>query len=214
MATKEQVTRAILALRYLPNSPITPANIPEIVSMFEVVLSDLPAKTLDAATRQYLSTETFFPTPGRIRELAMDLQMIAMGVPTPAEAWGMIINAIQHVPSMWCEDGAAIREIGDVFKYKNHMDNCGVCTTGGLREVYQSAAVESTVKMLGGRDAIITDNPTADRARFTDAYREVISRERTKTAMLPEVKGYIEQKRAALLDTGQAMKQLTKGLTK
>jgi hypothetical protein len=219
MANKEQITRAILSMRYLPNSPITPANIPEIVSMFEVVLSDLPAETVDATTRQYLGTETFFPTPGRLREIAMDLQMLAMGVPTPAEAWGMVLTAETHVPSVWCEAGAELRKpvlpkdySAALYAYSKHMDSCDICKLGGLQEVYSHPVVAETVKILGGRDVIITDNPTSDRARFIDAYREIVARERTKTAMLPEVKNYVAEKSQNLIADG--VKQLAKGLSK
>lgn len=213
MASNQEITRAILSMRYLPNSPITAANVPEVVGMFEVVLSDLPAECVDAATRQYLGTETFFPTPGRVREIAMDLQMLAMGVPTPAEAWGMVLTAEKHVPSVWCDEGLRLRELGGIWDYKNHMDACEICTPGGLKEVYSHPVVAETVKMLGGRDVIITDSPTSDRARFIDAYREIVARERKKVAMLPEVKNYIDEKTLAL-NTGSQTKLLAERMAK
>jgi len=42
MASKDDVTRSILSMRYMPNSPITASNVAEIVSMFEIVLGELP----------------------------------------------------------------------------------------------------------------------------------------------------------------------------
>lgn len=213
MATKEEITRAILSMRYLPNSPITEKNVSEIINTFEMVLSDLPPETIDAATRQYLGVETFFPTPGRIREIAMDLQMLAMGIPTPAEAWGMVLTGEKHIESVWCETGAKLRNTylenqinSNMREYSGHMAGCKICALGGIKEVYAHPVVAKTVRLLGGRDTIITDNPTADRARFIDAYREIVARERTKTAMLPEVRGYIEQKRG---QTALEMKNLT-----
>ena len=190
--------------------------------MFTDVLADLPIETVEAAVEQYLSVETFFPAPGKLRETAMDLQMLALGIPTPAEAWGMVISANLIQEARFCETGARLRDnamnpnggYGKVLRdYSLHVDECSICDAGGYRETYAHPAVTETVKLLGGREAILTDNPAADRARFSDAYREVIARERMKTAMLPEVKEYVREKRAQL-DAGAQIKQLTKGMTK
>lgn len=223
MANRPQITRAILTMQYLPNSPITERNVESVIDTFEMVLSDLPAETVEAATRQYLSTETFFPTPGRLREIAMDLQMIAIGLPTPAEAWGMVLGANKYIEKVLCKTGHALYITAcnsrdsyqnDLRAYSIHFDNCDICTEGGFREDYHHPAVAETVRLLGGREIILTDNPTADRARFIDAYREVVSRERTKTAMLPAVKNYIAETKAKALPMGEAVKQLTKGMSK
>lgn len=220
MANRTQITRAILTMQYLPNSPITERNVESVVDTFEMVLSDLPAETVEAATRQYLSTETFFPTPGRLREIAMDLQMLAIGLPTPAEAWGMVLGATKYIEKVLCERGYELYKtacnskenyIADLRSYSMHFDACDICTEGGFVEDYGHSAVAETVRLLGGREVILTDNPTADRARFIDAYREVVSRERTKSAMLPAVKNYVQSK---ALPMGQAIKQLTKGFEK
>lgn len=223
MANRTQITRAILTMQYLPNSPITERNVESVIDTFEMVLSDLPAETVEAATRQYLSTETFFPTPGRLREIAMDLQMLAIGLPTPAEAWAQVNNAYQYQDPMFCEAGANLRDkCGNpnsnywtaIADYQKHMGECEICTTGGFSEKYGHPVVAETVRLLGGREIILTNNPTADRARFLDAYREVVSRERTKTAMLPTVKNYVEETRVKSLPNTDAIKRLTQGMKK
>lgn len=223
MADRTQITRAILTMQYLPNSPITERNVESVIDTFEMVLSDLPAETVEAATRQYLSTETFFPTPGRLREITMDLQMLAIGLPTPAEAWGMVLSANKYVEKVLCSIGHELYMTAsnskenyqsDLRAYSVHFDNCDICTDGGFREDYTHPAVAETVRLLGGRETILTNNPTADRARFIEAYREVVTRERTKTAMLPKVKQYIEATKQNSLQAGEAVKQLTKGMSK
>jgi hypothetical protein len=223
MADRIQITRAVLTMQYLPNSPITERNVESVVDTFEMVLSDLPAETVEAATRQYLSTEIFFPTPGRLREIAMDLQMLAIGLPTPAEAWGMVLSANKYSEKVLCQTGFDLytaacnaRETyqADLLTYSKHLKDCTVCVEGGYHEDYGHPSVAETVRLLGGRDIILTDNPTADRARFIEAYREVVARERTKTAMLPKVKQYIETTQQKSLSTDGAIKQLTKGMSK
>lgn len=224
--TRQQITELLDALQYLPNHPNTVSEKKWTVNAFEDDLTDLSFETVQAAVRQYRSTAIFFPTSGSIREIAMDLQMLAMGIPTPTEAWGMVLTAERHIEAVSCEEmnkhqqaaenaqlhhdgGMYFEAMGFMRKHK-----CDICTTGGLKEVYAHPVVAETVKLLGGRDIILTDNPTADRARFIEAYREIVSRERKKVAMLPEVKAYITEKRAAQLDAGDELKLLSERMKK
>jgi len=223
MATRDNIKRALLKMRYLPNSPLTDHNIENLVNVYEEILADLTPETLEAASRQYLSTDTFFPSPGKLRETALELQMLAIGIPTPGEAWGMVItNRILNEP-VFCEEGARLRDDGmklsggeyqmALADYGRHVDECPVCDLGGFNTKYKHPAVTETVRLLGGRDAILTDNEVADRARFLEAYREVIARERMKVGMLPEVKEFVQAKRAELMDGTNEIKQLTERLS-
>ena len=47
-----------------------------------------------------------------------------------------------------------------------------------------------------------TDNPVADRARFTDAYKEIVMRERGKAGMTPNVKRFVNERTNTLLAAG------------
>ena len=51
--------------------------------------------------------------------------------------------------------------------------------------MYAHPAVAETVRRLGGRSAILTGNTPADRAKFIDAFRDVIDQETGRLA-LPE----------------------------
>src|SRR5690349_9083007 len=89
-------TLAILDLiKRLPNSPIVDKESgEETLTLYHAVLGDLPADMAKAATIQYLSEgNPFFPTPGVLRDKAMDLQLLAAGLPTAGEAWGMVLAA-------------------------------------------------------------------------------------------------------------------------
>jgi len=206
MSTHNEIARLVLSVQFMTNSPVNDVNVDQVVSSFEEVLSDLSLDVLSAAFLQYRSTQIFFPSPGSIRDIAMDLHMLALGVPTAGEAWGMLLIAERHVPSVWCEEGAALREaaiarpdrVANSF-YNIHMNDCMICKLGGFRDVFDHPAVEAAVKLLGGRDAILTDNPAADRARFMDQYREIIRRERTLTSMLPDVRTHLDQGRLEMM---------------
>ena len=131
----------------------------------------------------------------------------------------MVLTARQYVEPVFCAEGWRLRSTGDkaneeywkvVKESRKHDDECTSCHPGGFKEIYGHNAVTETVRLLGGRDIILTDNPVADRARFIEAYREVVARERMKMAMTPRVAQFIEQSqnlleddRRAALETGE-----------
>lgn len=119
----------------------------------------------------------------------------------------MVMAALQPVESIFCVDGGTLR--GSYIEkqsavtlnlYERHMDFCGICKVGGFQENYRHPAVAEAVRLLGGREIILTDNPMSDRARFQDAYREVVARERMKMGMTPVVAKFVEDNRPLLLD--------------
>jgi hypothetical protein len=219
---KPDTLEIVNLIKRLPNSPITDRDsLNETVNLFFAVLGDLPADMAKAATIQYLSEgNPFFPMPGVLRDKAMELQMLAAGLPTAGEAWGMVLTANRPANPVFCDEGARLRDAvnnaatywSSLKEYSKHVDECETCDLGGYRENYRHAAVAETVKLLGGRDAILTDNPAADRARFLEAYREVTAREKMKMGMTPRVAEFVESSRPALV-SGE-LKQLSARLAK
>jgi hypothetical protein len=219
---KPDTLEIVNLIKRLPNSPITDRDsLNETVNLFFAVLGDLPADMAKAATIQYLSEgNPFFPMPGVLRDKAMELQMLAAGLPTAGEAWGMVLTANRPANPVFCDEGARLRDAvnnADTYwsslkEYSRHVDECEKCDLGGYRENYRHPAVAETVKLLGGRDAILTDNPAADRARFLEAYREVIASEKMKMGMTPRVAEFVENSRPALV-SGE-LKQLSARLAK
>lgn len=219
---KSDTLEIVNLIKRLPNSPIADRDsLNETVNLFHAVLGDLPADMAKAATIQYLSEgNPFFPTPGVLRDKAMELQMLAAGLPTAGEAWGMVLAGNRPADPVFCDEGARLRESANdpatywsaLKDYSLHVDNCEQCDLGGYRENYGHPAVAETVKMLGGRDAILTDNPAADRARFLEAYREVIAREKMKMGMTPRVAEFVENNRPLLVDG--SIKQLSARMAK
>jgi hypothetical protein len=230
MATRDEIIEILNMLKRLPGSPITGAtvddvkrSINDVLPLFLAVLEDLPVEMVRTATVQYCSEgNPFFPMPGVIRDKAMELQLLALGIPTPAEAWGMVLNARQYIPGTFCEAGAALRRDVEgnppdywqaLNDYGDHMNACTVCDKGGFQDVYGHAAVEETVKLLGGRDVVLTENEVADRARFIEAYREIVKRERTKYSMIPRVRQFIEERATAVLNSpADRVKELASGM--
>jgi len=206
MASRACVTQCLKDLSVNPKFILTSSDSPEV---YLSILADVEDAVLEAAVKQYLSeANTFTPiaTPGVLREKAMDLQMLALGVPTGGEAWGMVLAAGQYSGPRWCEDGGKLRDIalsgGSPAGYYSHLDQCGICNINPTaKENYDHPVVAQTVRLLGGRDAIITDNPMADRARFIDAYKEVVLRERTKAGMMPSVREFVQNRQTPMFDS-------------
>ncbi len=161
MATKDEIFGIVALIKRLPNSPVKDGDkqsLDETVTLFLAVLEDLPADMVKAATVQYLSEgNPFFPSnPGVLRDKAMDLQMLAMGIPSPAEAWGMVMAGLKPAPHLFCETGAALRDAclsGESYgatlaASKRHDKECAICGNGisedindygGFRDEYRRA---------------------------------------------------------------------------
>lgn len=194
------------------------------------VVGDIDSSLLRAAALQYLSRDnqyTPIPTPGIIRDIAVDLEMLAAGIPSAGEAWGILVDAIKRVGPRFCEAGAGLRDSvinkhGEYWQtlaaYDRHVRDCDICETQPMEKLeYKHPIVAAAVHRLGGRSAIITENPAADRARFEDSYREIYLRERGRHAMLPEVRATVDSIQMQLeshVDPVHLIEAKTDGLAK
>ncbi|SRR5258706_11034567 len=79
---------------------------------------------------------------------------------------------------------------------------------------WSSPLISKVVKSLGWYNLCMSENQTSDRMRFIEAYNQLAERAE-KEMMLPyNVRAYLEDQGAKLLDTSAQIKQLTKGLEK
>jgi hypothetical protein len=80
---------------------------------------------------------------------------------------------------------------------------------------FSSPLIERVVKNLGWRNLCMSENQVADRARFVQAYEQLLERATTENMMLPEVRGYIETRGGLLLEApADQLRRLTARLTK
>jgi hypothetical protein len=237
MATTQVIARVLVEMKYMANSPMTELNTRQIVDTYSGDLSDIPEDLLLAAARHYRTTETFFPQSGALRAKAMELMISAAQIPTATEAWGYVNSAPRYLAAIDCETGYQLRKAidgkgggaywGALRALELHQDKCQVCSKGGYTEDFRHPVVAETVRLLGGRDILLTDNPVADRARFIDAYNEIVGREKKRAIMHSEVKEFVDDTRARLedsrtaFDTGERknfmmneMKSLSDGLAR
>lgn len=235
MATKQDIEKIIGTMAHMPNSPLLNASkdiISGVMEDFYQILKDVELGLLQAAVLQYKREEKFFPTSSGILEKVFDIQMIASGMPTPTEAWAMVLEGVKEIRAIYCQESIRLYEElesitnelsvakGDDWdkanklhwnkrnEYWSHRDNCEECKNPNKVEDYKHPAVTEVVRLLGGRSAIITDNMMSDRARFIDAYREIVGREKKKFNMHPDTKLYLEEK------IGSEVKKLSEGMRK
>lgn len=73
--------------------------------------------------------------------------------------------------------------------------------------------IAQTVKTFGWRNLCMSENATADRMRFIQAYEQLAERAEKNETMLPQVRGYIETRREQL-SAGSEVKKLAEGMRK
>jgi hypothetical protein len=148
-------------------------------------LADISSDELKAAVLHCItqSGRAFAPSIGEIRGAVAELRSFSASVPSSFQAW-------QEVQKQILING------GDYGKPE-----------------WSSPLVEEAVKRMGWRSLRMSEDQTADRARFLQCYEQIVERATKQEMILPQVAGYIETKRTESLASGE-MKQLAEGLRK
>lgn len=149
-------------------------------------LKDLPSDELKAAVLHCVSQpgRAFAPSIGEIRGAVGELRKVTGGVPSSFQAWQEVVTQL--------------RDNGGDFG----------------NPVWSHPLVERAVRTMGWRELRMSENQTADRARFLQCYEQLVSRAERDDMMLPQVRGYLETKGAPMLEARDEIKQLVKGMTK
>ena len=150
-------------------------------------LHDIPADELKVAVLHCISENgrKFAPSVGEIRGAVAEMRGIASNLPSAYQAW-------EEVQKQILENG------GDFGK-----------------PVWSNSIVESAARMIGWRNLRMSEDQTSDRARFIQCYEQLVVRATRDEMLLPEVRGYIEDRGGKLLNAPIAqIKQLTKGMEK
>lgn len=109
-------------------------------------------------------------------------------------AVGDLRKHVANVPTSYEAWQEVLRQISDVGSYGSPQ--------------FSNPLIDSTVRALGWRNLCLSENQTADRARFVQCYEQLLSRAERDDLMLPEVKGYIEANGAPMLPPGAQIKML------
>jgi hypothetical protein len=148
-----------------------------MVDAYEALLSDLTYEQVNAAVRVLLQTRSWMPSIADIRSTVLELQHGP--VRAGGDAWGGVLRAIKGE--------GAYRTPGDDFKFRDPI-------------------TARCVAALGWQELCLSENPTADRARFIELYDKLAQQDR-KEATSPMLAAAAEVRRGAL-SAGDAVKQV------
>lgn len=135
--------------------------------VYEQTLQDVPADVLEAAALQQISNSRFFPTVAELRERAAAL--LAPAERSAMEAWGEVLDTFTDGRYYRFEDGHSYTPVFDDPVLAAVVDDMG-----GYWHVYECHRSKD-------------GNPTADRARFIEAYNARQKRQREERLALPQV---------------------------
>jgi len=149
-------------------------------------LGDIPTQELKAAVLHCIgqSGRAFAPSIGEIRGAVAELRSLSANVPSSYQAW-------QEVQQQILING------GDY----GHPE-------------WSSPLVEEAVKRIGWRNLRMSEEATADRARFLQCYEQLVERATKEEMLMPEVREYIETRGGQLLDAPKEVRQLSERLSK
>ncbi len=161
----DNLTQHVIVVIHLLSATYSHAFGPEQTRAYVATLADIDGELLKAAALRFIENNTYprIPTPGELRQHAAEIVTSAQGLPAGAEAWGEVMHQLRYVGS-W---GAP---------------------------AWDNPLIAAAVKDVGGwMNLCMSDNPTADRARFIAAYDERLKRRTQDMMQLPASEKFRER---------------------
>lgn len=177
MATSEDVQKVwvmlIAAYPYYAKEQ-QPEQLRLTLKLYQRMLADVDMQVLQAATLQHIASNKFFPAIAELRGMCGTVAVPQL--PTAMEGWGEVIDALADV------------------RYYRYAD--------GFHALPQfSPITQKVVDAMGFHTLSASEDGTADRARFLQAYEVMARRMADNQALLPEVRAV--QARIAAAETPQ-----------
>ncbi len=149
-------------------------------------LKDIPTDELMIAAQHCRSEagRKFAPSVGELRGAVGELRKYTANMPSSYQAW-------EEVQRQIIDNG------GDYGK-----------------PVWSNPIVGQAVKMIGWRNLRMSEDATADRARFIQCYEQLSERVARDEMLIPEVRGYLEVNGARLLAPMDQIKLLSERMSK
>lgn len=169
---------SVLAAAY-PRQAITK----DTIKLYEQTLQDIPVEVLKAAALDHISRSKWFPSVSELRDAAFGL-MRDPDDPTAFQGWEQVMRALY--------EGAGHPIVGRSKSFD-----------------FVHERVQRCVRYIGGWTYLSqSENLTADRARFVQAYEQQAERDESSLRMLPAVKALadtlaLESRNAKRLSVGE-----------
>jgi hypothetical protein len=150
------------------------------------VLHDIPIELLQTAARQCLATLKWFPKPAEIREQALQLVMVSLGIPNANDAWAEVTRRMHNT--------FRVRQVGDLVQVAitgmyDEAPGGYLTHRQPTAEDWSTPLIQKAIDGIGGWRALrASDNPIADRSQFISAYERYSTRQMQAARMLPETR--------------------------
>lgn len=166
--TYDETARLVaVMISAVPSHRVEPRAVPGMVDAYADLLSDLTAEQCNAAVRVLLQTRTWLPSVADIRLAVVDMQRGP--VKAGADAWGNVLKAISSKGSY--------RRPGVDFQFSDPV-------------------VARCVEAMGWTNLCLSENATADRARFIELY-DKLAAQGTREAQSPALAAARDQRELA-----------------
>jgi hypothetical protein len=150
------------------------------------VLRDIPTELLQTAARQCMATLKFFPKPAELREQALELVMMTLGIPNANDAWAEVTRKLGG-NFRWREiNGKMVLEVTGmlVVTEAGHLQ-----ARNPTEEDWSTPLIQKTIDGVGGWAMLrASENQVSDRAQFLRAYETYAMRELQTARLLPETR--------------------------
>lgn len=173
MATPDDIKQvwAMLIAAYPTYAKDQPAEqLRMTLKLYQRMLQDIDANVLQAATLQHIAVSKFFPTIAELRQVAGAIAAPATG--TAMEGWGEVTAAMADA------------------RFYRYAD--------GFHQIPQfSPITQRVVDAMGWGNLCVSEDSTADRARFLQAFDVMAKRAGEERMLLPAVRDLTARLRAA-----------------
>jgi len=168
------------------NRNADPGEWDRLCSLYFEVLHDIPLELLQNAARQCVAILKWFPKAAEIREQALQLVIIALGVPTANDAWAEVCRRMRN-PFRAREIGGTV--VVTITGMYEEMPAGYLTPRQPTAEDWSSPLIQKTIDGIGGWTALrASDNPVSDRSQFLLAYKTYSMRQVQAARLLPETK--------------------------
>ncbi|MDY6867010.1 MAG: hypothetical protein SVT56_03775 [Chloroflexota bacterium] len=150
----------------------------ETLDVYGRYLQDIEPETFDLAVDRLYQNSEWMPKIPHFRKAVMDNIMQKAGIPSPAQAWGEVSR---HLSS-------------------DHQENIGTLQSVNRLEDHQWShpIVKEAVEQIGWHDLYWiyrsgdASGMMSNRARFMDAYRDLVSKLKEHYSLTPDLRAAIE----------------------
>ncbi len=181
MSSKAVVAKAIgIALSWYPSTRSWSADeIALTVEQYAGALADLDPKVVLAAIES-IGGE-WFPALPHVREAAARMQVGQFGMGA-VEGWTQVMDAI--------------RKHGAYHGYTTQVE-VGMNSRDGLPGAIEDPVAQTVVSALGWNTLCMSENPTADRARFLELYEQKRESVVDRAKLTPSAREVVDRLRVA-----------------